>query len=264
MTQVVTQEWVSLRAFARRLNVRLSAVQKAIESGRVTAIRRNEAGRLTAIEVHQATAQWASNTDPAQAARSGTAVQAPGHGNEYTPAEKAGATEGLFSDAAGQDGHQEKPTAGSESPAGGGGSAGKKDEHGYLQERARSERFKAATAELEYLQRIGELVPTIEVREAEYERSRVLRDKLLNIPDRIATVVAAICERSDKAPQVNAAIAFELKQVLHELSDFGQALAAGGVGERAGDPVGDVRGSHPAGPGSDGVAVGGQAPGPVV
>ena len=256
--------WLSMRATARKADRALSSLQKAIKTGRIpeSAIKRGEGGKIIACEWYQTIAAWQDNTDPVQAARTAEPVQAPGN-IECTPAEKAGAPGGLFPDAQASTDGQPKPTAGSDSPAGGGPDGGKKD-GGYLAERERTERFRAATAELDYLERIGELVAVRDVREAEYERSRVLRDKLLNIPDRIATVVAAICERSDKAPQVHAAIAFELKQVLHELSDFGQAFAAGGVGVREGDPVGDVCGGDPAGPGSDGVAVGGSAPGPVV
>jgi hypothetical protein len=79
----VVEEWVSLREFARRRGVSLQAVQKAIASGRVTAVRRADSGpdgqpgRITGIEVNQATAQWNRNTDPNEAAKSGKVIPAP-------------------------------------------------------------------------------------------------------------------------------------------------------------------------------------------
>ena len=57
---------------------------------------------------------------------------------------------------------------------------------------------------------------------------RTLRDKILNIPDRVAAILAA--ER-DPA-RVHAALTAELKRVLHELSDDARAEAARGIAER--------------------------------
>ena len=79
----MVEEWVSLREFARRRGVSLQAVQKAIASGRVTAVRRADAGpegqpgRILGIEVNAATQQWNRNTDPTEAAKSGKVIPAP-------------------------------------------------------------------------------------------------------------------------------------------------------------------------------------------
>ena len=70
-------DWISLREYSRRRNVTLGAVQKAIASGRVTAVRRDDKGRLVAIDAELATQQWSTNTDPDLALRTGTVVPPP-------------------------------------------------------------------------------------------------------------------------------------------------------------------------------------------
>lgn len=60
---------VSLRQFARGHGTTLAAVQRAIETGRITAVVRASNGRILGVYAAQAAAQWRANTDPAQAAR---------------------------------------------------------------------------------------------------------------------------------------------------------------------------------------------------
>lgn len=203
----MAEEWISLREFARRHEVRLSAVQKAIESGRVTAIKR-EGSRIVAIEFHAASQQWSANTDPVQAARSGHALSA--------PMQASGPVEQQLELAA----KDEPPAA---TPA-----SGDKDPHGYYEARAKRERHQAEMAELDLLEQLGKLVSVDEMRQVTGRRYRAMRDKLLNIPDRIAAVLAA---EKDTA-RVHAALTAELKRVLHELSDDAGAEAARGVAER--------------------------------
>lgn len=60
---------VSLRQFARGHGTTLAAVQRAIETHRITAVVRASSGRILGVYAAQASAQWKANTDPAQAAR---------------------------------------------------------------------------------------------------------------------------------------------------------------------------------------------------
>src|SRR5690348_2040443 len=69
--------FVSLREFARRLDVRLSAVQKAIKTGRVTSVKRDESGRLVGVHPELGRQEWARNTDPCEAAKSGKVIESP-------------------------------------------------------------------------------------------------------------------------------------------------------------------------------------------
>jgi len=233
----MSEEWISLRAFARRRGVRLAAVQKAIESGRVTSVRRNEKGRLKAIEFVQASAQWDANTDPAEAAKNGKFLGATQ--SEILPADSGAPPDAdLAAGVVGQGGaaaHEEDPrgsasTGSAASPGVADVSSAMaagpdKDPHGYYKARAERERINAAQQQLDYSKALGNLVSVAEVKQLSSRRYRAIRDRILNIPDRVAAVLAAEREPA----QVHALLTVELKRVLHELSDDARTEAAGGV-----------------------------------
>ena len=137
------EEWISLREFARRRGVALSAVQKAIETGRVTAVRRDSAGRLEAIEHQRASEEWNANTDPVQAARTGKVLETP---SAPAPTLAVQATREL-AEPESQNADASDPIAVSD-----------KDPHGYYKARAEREQHQAKLAELELLQELGRLV----------------------------------------------------------------------------------------------------------
>ena len=204
------EDWIGLRAFAKRRRISHTAVQKAIRDGRVpdSAVRRN-AGRIVAIEFHAATAAWHAHTDPAAAAKNGLGVPAanerPLPGAEEILTEESALATGaeLFAVAA-------------------------RDPHGYQFERAKREKFTAATAELEYLKAIGRVVDVEESNEAQRSLFRNVRDKFLNLADRLTPVVT-----SERDPaRVHASIKGEIEKVLNELSNDAQAAAAEGTPER--------------------------------
>lgn len=201
--------YISVRQFARLRGVRHSAVQKAIDSGRVTAVERNAEGRTTGIHEQLATEQWNANTDPVEATRNGKLPAEASPANEITPA----------SDRAGGDASAPAPPPADTAPTG---------NQQYLEARARREDFEARTAELDYHKAVGNLVSSAEMRESAFRRYRTLRDKLLNIPDRVATILAA--ERDPVT--IHKLITDELKRVLNELSDGARSEAAGGDPER--------------------------------
>ncbi len=204
------EDWISLREFARRREVALSAVQKAIATGRVTSVKRDERGRVVGIEANQATDEWNRNTDPVEAFKSGKilappSVQTSGQAFPSLQLEPPPAPPVA----------KEKPTA-------------PDDDGGYYESRAKREKFAALTAERDYLEAIGRLVSVDELREVSFRRYRAIRDKLLNIPDRVAAILAA-----EKDPaRVHTALTAEIKRVLHELSDDAHAGAAGRTEER--------------------------------
>lgn len=202
------EQWMSLRAYARRREVRLSAVQKAINSGRVTAVRR-KGERVVSIDAIAADAQWLAHTDPVESAKTTDTLHA-----------RPGAAP------AGELPLERPAERRAEDPAPPAGDAGK--DFGYLEARAKREQFQAKQAELDYLEAIGELVPAAELRAAASNRYRAIRDKLLNIPDRLAAILAA---QTDPA-RVHTELTKEIKQVLHELSDDARAEAARGAAER--------------------------------
>lgn len=60
----------------------------------------------------------------------------------------------------------------------------------FIESQARREMFKANLAELEFLERVGKLIPADEVDREWFELARLVRDSMLNIPARLADRLA--------------------------------------------------------------------------
>lgn len=264
----MVEEWVSLREFGRRREVSLQAVQKAIASGRVTAVRRAEPGpegqpgRILAIEVNAATQQWNRNTDPTEAAKSGKVIPGPsapqpvapmaetptaqpsqpslliadapeppgapagGSGNQAPGTRPADATpkpapETVAAAAVGlTDAPDSRPPSRHDAPPGRGDpvagdvhdadalnqvavapppdaatepppAADTPANSEYYAHRSKREEFAAKSAEMDYLAKIGVLVPAATVRKIVFDAARALRDSMLSIPDRTSPLLAA-------------------------------------------------------------------------
>lgn len=215
-------DWMSLRAYARHRGDALSAVQKAIKDGRVTeaAVKRGEGGRLTAIDREQADIDWAKNTDPNEALKNGKWPA--GHVTDsHTPPESR-------SDPAGGDTGVEASADLLGSPPAASGAAPAEDK-GYLAARTREKEFQAKQAELNYLERVGELVSAAAVREEQFSIFREHRDKLEQIPSNVSDKLAA-----ETDPQrVEHVLRTEIRKTLDELSRaLAVDAAAGRVEER--------------------------------
>jgi hypothetical protein len=146
---------VSLRGYAKHRGVTLRAVQKAIQSGR---IRTTPEGQ---IDPAQADADWERNTGP----RAGASIAFP------SPPPRPPA----------------QPSA-VEPPRAELGSAGALD---YARARAIHENYRARLAKLEYEEKLRKLINSDEVAVAAFNRFRGLRDRVMNIPDQLAAVLAA-------------------------------------------------------------------------
>jgi len=203
------EDWISLREFARRREVSLGAVQKAIASGRVTSVKREDNGRITAIAYHAATREWNGNTDIDQAARAGAPILPPS-----MPTAQPSLLAPLAAD-------PEPPAAPPVTPA-------NDQDARYLNARAHKQEFEAKQAELDYLKALGLVVATEDLQRVSSARYASVRDKLLNIPDRMATVLAAEREPA----RVHAALTGEIKRVLNELADDAEREAAGRAAQR--------------------------------
>ena len=221
---------VSIRRFAEEVDRSHSSIVQAIDEGRIPAeavVVDPESGRRKGLRRGLAREALRLNTDPVQAARTGAMplpapvapVAAPGGAESQDGAvsQAAAAPGDLFSAPPGIPAQQIPPTSSSEP-----------DRDDYLRHRTQTEKFRAQQAELDYLRALGQLVAVGEFREATFKRYRALRDKLLNIPDRVATLLAA--ERDPAA--VHQKLTAELKRVLSELSDDARAEAARGAADR--------------------------------
>lgn len=152
---------LSLREFARQKGVELSAVQKAIENGRIV---RKPNGRIDTSQLQA----WEDLRDLSKIrAHNGSAdTRAPDDGNQPDPSKQEEA-----------------------------GSSG----FGTFQKaKVQKEVFVAQLRRLEYEEKAGKLVQRDAVKVAAFRVFRDVRDGLLNIPDRVAAEVAADIAKETK------------------------------------------------------------------
>lgn len=86
---------------------------------------------------------------------------------------------------------------------------------GYATARAVREQFLARLAKIEFEERSGKLVSRDEVQVAAFNKFRTFRDGMLNIPDRVAAVLAA---ESDPH-KVHEVLTTEIRKALLEFAD---------------------------------------------
>ena len=84
----------------------------------------------------------------------------------------------------------------------------------YTKARAVREHYQARLAKIDYEERVGKLVSRDEVTVAAFTKARTVRDNLLNIPDRVAAMLAA----EDDPTEVHRILADEIRKALSELS----------------------------------------------
>jgi hypothetical protein len=103
-----------------------------------------------------------------------------------------------------------------------GRSGGDEDEPGhtlsanqYGKARAFREFYQARLAKLEYEEKVGTLIPKDEVKVAAFNKFRQYRDAMLNIPDRVAAMLAAEME----AAKCYEILASEIRKALNEFAD---------------------------------------------
>ena len=154
---------LSQRAYAKHRGVALSAVQKAISTGRISTM---ADGR---IDPGVADAEWAANT------------------KARPPVVRRQADDDQDASGAAQ----------------------------YSKARAVREHCQARLAKIEYEERVGSLVSKDEVQVAAFNTHRVIRDAMLNIPDRIAAMLAAETDEA-KCYEI---LATEIRKALNEFAD---------------------------------------------
>jgi hypothetical protein len=102
------------------------------------------------------------------------------------------------------------------------GTRGSRDDDGdgfgasqYSKARAVREHYQARLAKLEYEEKVASLISKNEVQVAAFNKFRQFRDHMLNIPDRIAAMVAAESE----AAKCYEILATEIRKALNEFAD---------------------------------------------
>jgi hypothetical protein len=247
---------ISLREFARRRGVALSAVQKAIADGRIgeDAIERAEGGRIIGIDELRAGEQWDARSDPGAMLKAG---KTPGNEILSTPRgrstpDAAGADDVRAADdktagaavtlgAGGSDGIQRAaadarqpssaPAAGSDPAAAGGeldqaAAAAPAKDNRYLNARAEREEIERDTARLKLLGDLKLVVSVEDVRRTAAQRYRVVRDLLETADAQDAIAIAAEVGRPDLVGKVESILRRSTKLALNQLADGAQAEIA--------------------------------------
>lgn len=157
-------EKLNLSQYARLRGCSVEAVRVAIKSGRlVNAVSKNEKGK-TLIDPVVANLEWAANTD---GSKQHNIKNKPPRPEPITPFLKHGVD--------------------IEEVAGGKGITAS-------QGRDILEVYKAKLAKLEYEEKVGKLIDSEKVKTSAFKIARMVRDSLLNIPDRLAAELSGITE----------------------------------------------------------------------
>ena len=185
---------MSLRAYARHRGVSLRAVQKALKSGRISA---REDGR---VDAEVSDTNWARNTAPRPILATSPRSKLTAHN---VPVPKT----------APERAHHHSETRpfvrqSSEPP---------RLESGleYSKARAVRESYLARLAKIDFEERTGKLVSRDEMQVVAFNRYRTFRDGMLNIPNRLAAVLAAETDPR----QVHELLSTEIRKALTEFSD---------------------------------------------
>ncbi|MEO5355094.1 MAG: hypothetical protein H7835_18055 [Magnetococcus sp. XQGC-1] len=182
---------ISIRSYARQRDVTEGAVRKAVKSGRIPI----EADGT--IDPAKANAAWERNTNPAQQRKPDPAPAKP----EPAPTPAKPPLPPVRQP-------PQRPTE----PESGPSTAGMPN---YQMSRAVRETYNAKLTRLEYEEKTGKLLNAEDVAKEAFALARRVRDRLLNIPSRMASVLAS--ETDSKT--IEALLSQELRIALEELSE---------------------------------------------
>jgi len=172
---------VSLREFGRQHGVSGEAVRKAIASGRLSrSVVYDAKGRPT-VDPAIAASEWAAQTHPTRGGKRVAAIEEP-----------------IESPIAQDDTPRPSPSGAAAT---------------FAQSRAIKEAYLARLAKLEFEEKSGVLVKADAVKNEAFKVARLVRDAMLNIPDRVSSELAADTE----AFVVHRKLTLEIRKALEGL-----------------------------------------------
>ncbi len=179
------REMISIREFARRKEISYAVAYRAVKRGRVTS---EKVGKGIKIPWPLADREFDAKRDNSKirkkdAKRLGVDIRKPGYKHKKTAAN---------------------------------GKVDNEEKIDLWDERARKEKWLAKIRELDYLERSSELVSAKIVEDAAFEAARKLRDAFVNIPNRIASIVAA----ENEAARCHQILKDEIETVLRKLANY--------------------------------------------
>lgn len=161
---------ISVPEFAHRFGVEESAVRKAARAGRISIYTDAETGEKF-LDLESATAEWEANTDVSK--------------NHHEMLKEEPPAEGIHAPVA--DDEEEAGVAYEDVP----GAPGVKKKiytlaADYKKSRAEREHYNAHLARLKYEEAAGRLIDADKALNDSFRAARIVRDALMNIPDRVA------------------------------------------------------------------------------
>lgn len=180
MAAAPKKELISLREYGRRRGVSHVAVQRAVNSGRISTVD----GK---IDPALADREWRENTDQSKPR------------NRITGRPK----------------HARAPGEPSEPMDFGGADGGNGTATGYARARAARELYQAQLAKMELDRQRGILVRADEVKVGAFNMARKARDQLIALPERVAAILAATQEPAE----VQRILEEEIERICQEIAD---------------------------------------------
>ena len=178
---------MSLRQYSRHRGCSLSAVQKAIETGRIRTAKEETLGKRIYKYVNSidADVDWQNNTDPVQqrtATRKDKGIKDELSPHSPTPSSDNSEQITMFPDSS-----KEKHSHGGGESKVGASTTGDM----YNKARAVHEHWEAKKSELEYKKMLGELVEVETVRTQLFSLASDLKQNILTVPSRISSLIYA-------------------------------------------------------------------------
>jgi hypothetical protein len=177
------KELISQREYARRRGISNVSVHEAVRDGRISTVN----GK---IDPDLADRQWRENTDQSKPRNriTGRPKQARVSGEPSEPMDMGGADEIV---------------------------GGPSTATGYAKARAARELYQAQLAKLELDRKRGTLVRADEVRLGAFNMARKARDQLIALPERLASVLAAV----EEPAEVQRILEEEIERICQEIAD---------------------------------------------
>ena len=199
---------VTYSAYARHRNCSVQAVYNAVKEGRLPAAAVTDPNGVKKLDLEAADSEWSQNTDPAMQQGSIAAKE-----NQAIPADSIN----VIPPAIDGEGISDKDMEFDDEEL-------ELDESGELlkvpafnRSRAKKEAFNAKMAQLEFRTRAGELVEADEVKKTAFKAGRMVRELIMNIPDRISSELASI----NDPQRVHVLLSNELRKALETLASGG-------------------------------------------
>lgn len=175
---------MGFREYARHRGVSPEAVSKAVRTGRISTTKDQNGNRKIDPEI--ADKEWSENTATKRNHEPGDIRMSSSKHDKMPDDPKPAEEPTPAQDATSESAEGEKPTE----------TKPEVSQHSvtYAQSRSIKEAYSARLQRLSYEEKLGKLINVEKVRVAAFNTARIVRDSILNVPDRISHEIASITD----------------------------------------------------------------------